>query len=99
MAMELTTKNKIGFVNGTIPCAAQIAILFNAWNHCNNIVIAWILNFVSKDIANSLMYIAIPTKIWIDLCNHFRHNNALQVFQLKKNLIALKQGALDINTY
>ena len=40
MAMELTTKNKIGFVDGTIPRATQIDILFNAWNHCNNIVIA-----------------------------------------------------------
>ena len=99
MAMALTTKNKIGFVDGTIPRATQIDILFNAWNHCNNIVIAWILNSISKDIENSLMYIVIPTKIWIDLYNHFRHNNSPQVFQLKKNLIALKHGALDINTY
>ncbi|KAL6313684.1 hypothetical protein AAG906_010102 [Vitis piasezkii] len=41
MSMALTIKNKIGFVDGTIPCATQIDILFNAWNHCNNIVIAF----------------------------------------------------------
>ena len=99
MAMTLTSKNKIGFIDGTIPRAAQADILFNAWNRYNNMVTSWIINSVSKDIADSLMYIAIVAKIWIDPCDRFWHNNAPRGFQLKKHLIALQQGALDINTY
>ena len=63
MAVTLTTKNKIGFVDGTIPCVAPIDFLFNAWNHCNNMVTSWILNSILKDIVDSLMYIATTTKI------------------------------------
>ncbi|KAL6322961.1 hypothetical protein AAG906_022864 [Vitis piasezkii] len=59
MAMTLTTKTKIGFVDGIVPCVAPTDFLFNAWNHCNNMVTLWILNSISKDIIDSLMYIAI----------------------------------------
>ena len=76
MAMALTTKNKIGFVDGTIPRAAQTGLLFNAWNRCNSMVTLWIINSVSKDIADSLMYIATAAEIQTDLCDHFRHDNA-----------------------
>ncbi|KAL6314825.1 hypothetical protein AAG906_029040 [Vitis piasezkii] len=38
MAMALTTKNKIGFIDGTIPRAAKTGLLFNAWNRSNNMV-------------------------------------------------------------
>ena len=99
MAMALTAKNKFGFIDGTIPHAAQVDLLFNAWNHCNIMVTLWIINSVSKDIANSLMYITTAVGIWTNLRNHFRHSNAPRVFQLKKHLITLQQGALDINTY
>ncbi|RVW45089.1 Retrovirus-related Pol polyprotein from transposon RE2 [Vitis vinifera] len=36
MAMALIVKNKIGFVDGTIPRATQTDLLFNAWNRCNS---------------------------------------------------------------
>ncbi|RVW93426.1 hypothetical protein CK203_035106 [Vitis vinifera] len=55
MAMALTTKNKIGFVDGTIPRAAETDLLFNAWNRYNNMVTSWIINYVSKDIEDSLI--------------------------------------------
>ena len=63
MAMTLTMRNKIGFVDGTIPCVAPTDFLLNAWNHCNNMVTLWILNSISKDIIDSLMYIAIAIEI------------------------------------
>ena len=99
MAMALTTKNKIGFVDGTIPRAAETDILFNAWNRYNSMVTSWIINYVSKDIEDSLMYITTIVNILTDLRDHFQHNNASRVFQLKKHLIVFQQGALDINTY
>ena len=99
MAMALTMKNKIGFIDGTISRAAQTNLLFNAWNRCNSMVTSWIINSVSKDIVDSLMYIAIAAKIWIDLLDRFRHSNAPRGFQLKKHLTMLQQGSLDINTY
>ncbi|KAJ9698651.1 hypothetical protein PVL29_007626 [Vitis rotundifolia] len=96
MAMALTSKNKIGFIYGTIPHAAQTNLLFNAWNCYNIMVTSWIINSISKDIADSLMYIATAAEIWTDLRDHFRHNNAPRVFQLKKHLIALSKKLLTL---
>ncbi|RVX19283.1 Retrovirus-related Pol polyprotein from transposon TNT 1-94 [Vitis vinifera] len=65
MAMTLTSKNKIGFIDGTIPRAAQADILFNAWNRYNNMVTSWIINSISKDIADSLIF----KVLWEELKN------------------------------
>lgn len=71
MMMALTTKNKVDFVNDTIPCVAPNNLLFNAWTHYNSMVIPWLLNFVSKEITNTLMYIAMTCEIWNNLRDRF----------------------------
>ena len=45
------------------------------------------------------MYINSAHEIWIDLCDCFYQSNVPCIFQLKKQLVALQQGALDINAY
>ena len=44
------------------------------------------------------MYSATTWEIWNDLRDRFRQSNAPRIFQLKKHLIALQQGVLDVNT-
>ena len=58
MMMGLTTKNKVGFIDGCISRPTSDDLLFNAWNRYNNMVISWLLNFVSKEIVESIMYIS-----------------------------------------
>ena len=62
-------------------------------------VISWLLNSISKEIAESIMYIGSAHEIWTDLCDRFCQSNAPRIFQLKKQLIMLQQGALNINAY
>lgn len=62
-------------------------------------VISWILNFVSQEIADSLMYMATARHIWTDLCDRFQQSNAPRVFQIKKLLSVLQQGSMDIFAY
>nr|CAN80551.1 hypothetical protein VITISV_004742 [Vitis vinifera] len=49
MIMALTTENKLGFVDGSLPRPSATDLLFDVWNHCNNMVTSWILNVVSRD--------------------------------------------------
>ena len=56
MMMALMMKNKVEFINGYISWPASDDILFNAMNRYNNMVIFWLLNYVSKEIAESIMY-------------------------------------------
>ncbi|KZV34540.1 hypothetical protein F511_28631 [Dorcoceras hygrometricum] len=62
-------------------------------------VISWILNSVTRDIADSLMYMPTAREMWIDLHDRFHESNAPHVYQIKKMLNGLQQGAMDISSY
>ena len=99
MIMALTAKNKIGFVDGTIPKPTPNDLLFSIWCRCNSMVSSWIINAVSRDIADSLLYIDSAFEVWRDLHDRFNQGNGPRVFQIKKQLSSLTQGSLDINAY
>ncbi|GMI87264.1 hypothetical protein like AT1G21280 [Hibiscus trionum] len=55
--MALSGKNKLGFVDGSIPAPARIPVdRYNAWTRANDLVNSWLLNSVFKKIAASLLY-------------------------------------------
>ena len=54
---------------------------------------------MSKDIADSLLYLDSASAIWFDLYEHFQQGNGPRIFQIKQNLLALTQGTSDVSTY
>ncbi|XP_073037030.1 uncharacterized protein [Primulina eburnea] len=99
MIMALTAKNKLGFVDRTIVQPPPDDLLYGAWLRCNSMVISWILNSVSRDIADSLMYIPTASEMWIDLRDRFLQSNAPRIFQIKRLLTDLHQGSMNISAY
>ncbi|XP_075521513.1 uncharacterized protein LOC142554727 [Primulina tabacum] len=99
MTMALTAKNKLSFVDGTSVRPSNEDLLYGAWIRCNSMVFSWILNSVSREIADSLMYIDTAHEIWIDLRDRFHQSNAPRIFQIKKLLNGLQQGSMDISGY
>jgi hypothetical protein len=47
-------------------------------------VLSWIMNFVSKEIAASIIYITTTEAMWMDLTERFSQGNAHRIFQLQK---------------
>lgn len=99
MLMALTTKNKVGFVDGTISRPMSHDLIYGAWNRCNSMISSWIINAVSREIADSLLYLDSACDIWRDLNDRFNQGNGPRIFQIKKQLSALNQGSLDVNSY
>jgi hypothetical protein len=83
MILVLTAKNKVGFIDGSLvkPVAASEAIL-HSWTRSNNMVISWISNSISKDIAESVIYINTGEEMWLDLKDRFSQKNSPHIFQL-----------------
>ena len=73
--MALTAKNKLSFVDGSITRPIEENLLFGAWNHNSSMVISWILNSVTREIADSLLYIETAVDIWNDLHDRFHQSN------------------------
>uniref|UniRef100_A0A2C9UPU7 Retrotransposon Copia-like N-terminal domain-containing protein n=1 Tax=Manihot esculenta TaxID=3983 RepID=A0A2C9UPU7_MANES len=50
MKMLLLSKNKIKFIDGTLPAPAKTNQMFLAWKRCNTTVVSWITKCLSPSI-------------------------------------------------
>lgn len=66
---------------------------------CNNMVTSWILNSVSVDIHNSIMYIQSAREIWLDLEVRFAQSNVPKLFHLRKEITHRTQEAMTVSAY
>lgn len=77
MRIALDIKNKLGFIDGSIQKPeSEDPKLLRKWRRNNGIVLAWILNSVSKEIYASLLYGETAAEIWKDLEERFQQSNA-----------------------
>lgn len=67
MTMALNAKKKYGFVDGTAPQPAVSDPAFGSWMRSNNMILSWLLNSVSKELATSILYFDTARDLWIDL--------------------------------
>lgn len=93
MLMALTTKNKDGFIDGTItrPLAGSAAEI-KQWTRYNTLVKGWILNSISPSIAQSVMYSEDAHELWNELKELFSHTNSVHLStSSRKSMIVYKE--------
>ncbi|XP_057755447.1 uncharacterized protein LOC130974595 [Arachis stenosperma] len=101
MEMTLNNKNKFGFVDGMIPPPEEGVSHPSkfCWRRLNDIVSTWILNSVSKEIASSLIFAGSAHEIWTDLGHRFQQKNGPRIYELRKDLINMKQDSLSVSQF
>ncbi|KAI9196047.1 hypothetical protein LWI28_020507 [Acer negundo] len=99
MIMALVAKNKFCFVDGTISRRSVNDSLYVLWSRCNSMVMSWILHVVSKEIADSIMYIDNGVDVWNDFHDRFHQSNGPRIFQIKQQLNGLSHGSNDDSGY
>jgi len=67
MLIALSAKNKVEFVNGTTSTPPLFDPLRNASQSCNNMVVFWIVHYVSIPIHHSILWLDNAEDIWKDL--------------------------------
>ncbi|XP_060190299.1 uncharacterized protein LOC132619398 [Lycium barbarum] len=97
--IALSAKNKLGFINGTCKMPDPDSSGFHAWNRCNDMVTSWLLNSLSKDIADSVIYSKTAKDLYTDLEQRFGQSNGAKLFYLQKELSDIVQGNTDIAGY
>ncbi|XP_010518561.1 PREDICTED: uncharacterized protein LOC104793836 [Camelina sativa] len=97
--MDLNVRNKLGFIDGTIPQPPDDHPDAGSWSRCNDMVITWLMSLVSKQIGQSLLYMPTASAIWLDLMSRFRQDDAPRVFEIEQRLSTLQQGSMDVTTY
>ncbi|KAK9079684.1 hypothetical protein SSX86_001357 [Deinandra increscens subsp. villosa] len=96
MSIALSAKSKTGFVDGTITSTTDTSAL---WKRCNDMVLSWILNTLSKEISKSVLYVENASQLWKELAYQFGISNGAQLYQLQHNLCNTSQGSSSITAY
>lgn len=63
----LIAKNKLCFVDGTLPQPSTDDSHIKAWDRCNNMIIGWLISSLDRMVAKSVMYNKFASDIWNDL--------------------------------
>lgn len=100
MKIALSVKNKLAFIYRTIakPETSDV-ILYNTWNCNNNIILSWILNFVSKENLSSILYGDSAFDVWKDLEVRYYQYNAPRILKLRRELMNLIQDQKHVIMY
>lgn len=99
MTIALDAKNKIAFVDGSLPRLDESHPHYRLWSRCNSMVKSWILNAVTKPIYGSILRFNDASEIWKDLMTRFHITNLPRSYQLTQQIWSLHQGALDLSSY
>jgi len=90
MEIGLDTKRKLGFVQGAIPRAGEDLIDAKMWDICNNMIIAWLQDYIALCICKSILSYLV-SEIWMQLEQIFfiSNNTKLTKTSMRSNKIIL----------
>ncbi|GAU38555.1 hypothetical protein TSUD_320270 [Trifolium subterraneum] len=99
MTMALKSKNKLRFVNGSLPRPDDEDHDSLAWDRCNTMIMSWISNAVDADISQSVLWMDTASEIWQDLKERFYQGDVFRISDIQEEIYTLKQGDNSISAY
>ncbi|XP_019224500.1 PREDICTED: uncharacterized protein LOC109206163 [Nicotiana attenuata] len=97
--VALSVCNKLDFINGSFVKPTAESPLARQWQRCNDLVISWLTNSLTKEISRSVEYSELAKDIWNELDERYGKADGARLFELKKELSHISQGSLDIASY
>lgn len=96
--MALGFKSKLGFVRGDFPRPSDPYEL-TKWERCNSVVHTWILHYVSKETATSIVHSRDSIHAWQILHNRFGGSVRPRLYALRKEINSLSQGDMSVASF
>ncbi|CAL5346093.1 unnamed protein product [Camellia sinensis] len=91
----------LGFINGTVTIPSKETKLgdYASWRRCNDMILPWILNSLTMDLTDSVIYSNTAQEVWEDLRDRFSRSNVPRIFQIERDIACLTQGQLTVAAY
>ena len=99
MVPAVTTKKKIGFVNGKIIMPDVDSPLYEDWESCNTMFLSLLINSMHVDVSSSIMYCETARKMWIELQNLFSQGNGPKIYNLQGEISHISQNQMLVIEY
>ena len=91
MTIALSTKSKLCFVDGSLPRPSLNSPSLKKWLKCNDMEMSWILNVLSKSIADSISYAKSARQMWVELEERFGQINGAKLYHVQKEMCNVSQ--------
>ncbi|XP_020553074.1 uncharacterized protein LOC110012715 [Sesamum indicum] len=95
----LGARGKERFIDGTCTKPEQDKTEIEQWRRADCMVITWILNSISKDIAEAFLCTTSSRNLWLDLEARFGASNGPLLYQLQKEVSSVSQGNTSLAAY
>ncbi|KAL6176255.1 hypothetical protein ACLB2K_052890 [Fragaria x ananassa] len=101
MVRALNSKNKLGFVNGSIKAPSEETDPegYATWLRCNDMVHSWIVNSCDPEIGENVTYYLNAHEVWEDLHERLSQANVTRIFKIQRDINSLQQEGLSISVY
>lgn len=75
------------------------ADLEEKWERVKSTVLTWIMNTVSPDLVNGIIYASDAHEVWVDLHDRFDKVNGSRIYNLQREIATISQGTSSISVY
>ncbi|KAL2326401.1 hypothetical protein Fmac_025459 [Flemingia macrophylla] len=99
VSTPLRSKNKLHFINETLPRPPPGSTMFGHWNGCNSIVMSWLIHSLDPNIAPSVRLMDTAVEIWNTLRKRYYQGDVFRISDIQEEIYALRQGYLSISAY
>ncbi|WRX14716.1 Retrotransposon gag domain - like 10 [Theobroma cacao] len=97
--IALSICKKMGFIDGTIKKPSEANSLFEDWSRCNILIVTWLLESLTPEIASNVLYMDSAKEILETLKNRFSQSYETIICNLQFQLENILQGTKSVNTY
>ncbi|XP_021980369.1 uncharacterized protein LOC110876507 [Helianthus annuus] len=99
MTNFLFSKNKINFVDGSVPKPEKTGDMYMPWMRCDAMIKGWLTTAMEKEIRGSVKYANTAAEIWKDLQERFEKESASRAYELKQSLTITRQEGSSVSAY
>ncbi|XP_071708446.1 uncharacterized protein [Rutidosis leptorrhynchoides] len=99
MLLALATKNKVGFIDGTLTRNANDPVLATQWDRYNSVVLSWVLGCLSEELYSDQIFSNLASIVWKDLKETYDKVDGSMIFKLHHQINTLKQNDNTLSEY
>ncbi|XP_050918477.1 uncharacterized protein LOC127135894 [Lathyrus oleraceus] len=97
--MVLRSKNKLHFINGSLPRPLDEDPNFVTRDRCNTMIMSWIHISVESEITQSILWMDNVAKLWNELKDRLYKGHVFRTSDIQEEICNLKQGDSSISSY
>ncbi|KAK9724656.1 hypothetical protein RND81_05G090200 [Saponaria officinalis] len=88
---DLISKNKEGFVDGSVKQPDKNDKRYHQWIRYDLMVMKWLLNSIEPRIRDTVQYVSSAKELWSELVERYDQTNSVEIYQLRMELTDISQ--------